>query len=70
MSVSQNTKVASQNVQVAASSVAHRIDRAHAGRETKVTQHEQVRMDEAWERRMKLLNPHWNPYRETLADIS
>lgn len=69
MSVRHDTKDAGQNVQVAVATVAHRVDRAHSGRETKAAQYDQRYLDEAWERRMKLLNPHWNPYRETLADI-
>lgn len=31
--------------------------------------HEQSRQAEAWESRMKRLNPHWTPYREAAADI-
>ncbi len=46
--------------------------RAHAHRDakSKSVKNEQVSRDEAWERRMKQLNPIWTPYRDSLADVS
>ncbi len=31
--------------------------------------HEHGGQDDEWERRMKLLNPHWHPYRYSPAEI-
>ncbi len=46
--------------------------RPHGHREAKaaLVKNEQVIRDEAWERRMKQLNPVWTPYRDSLADVS
>lgn len=55
---------------VLSASVRHARVHAHRDIKSKSLKSEQLSRDEAWERRMKQLNPIWTPYRDSLADVS